>query len=487
MNKISDDSTEIKAPKVFISYSWTTQQHQELVREWVDRLLLDGVDVTFDIYDLQEGQDKNAFMEKMVTDPNVTHVLIFSDKGYAEKADARKQGVGTESQIISLEVYEQVEQTKFIPVVCEFKDDGTPYLPIFLRSRFWIDFSSLEAVNSNWEQLIRLLHGKPRHKKPKIGKPPDYLSDTAAPLSPARLQYNLLRQAILDAKPGVPLYREAFLDACIEYADELRVREQPDVENFGEKVLQDCGKLVPIRDCIVDWVLLDAKAAPSEDFSQALIDFLEKLRELKARPVELNQYDDNWFEAHELFVFETFLYIIAALLKARAFEDLNNVFTSHYIVPPTERYIYGQFMRFDGFFAHSRTLNPILAPEGQEFLSPAAELLKRQANREDIPFFDLIQADLLTLLMALITPGTRWYPQLIYYSGYGAEFLFFMRASQHKNFANFATITGIADANVLREKVKEGLDQSSGQLRNFFMQGVNFWSATNMDNLDTIK
>ena len=54
-----------------------------------------------------------------------------------EKADARKQGVETESQIISQEVYEQVEQTKFIPIVCEFKNDGTPYFPIFLQSRIW--------------------------------------------------------------------------------------------------------------------------------------------------------------------------------------------------------------------------------------------------------------------------------------------------------------------------------------------------------------
>ena len=410
-----------------------------------------------------------------------------SFKTVSEKADARKQGVGTESQIISQKVYDQVEQTKFIPIVCEFKDPDTPYLPTFLQSRIWINFSSFQAVNSNWEQLVRLLYGKPIHKKPPIGKSPVYLSDTTVPLSSARSQYNLLHQAILDAKPGVPLYRQQFLDACIEYADELRVREQPDEENLGEKILEDCGKLIPVRDCIVDWVLLEAKVAPSEDFSQALIDFLEKLRELRARPVELNSYDDNWFEAHELFVFETFLYIIAALLKARSFEELNNVFTSHYIVPETERYIYEQFMRFDGFFAQSKTLNPILAPEGQEFLSPAAELLKRQANREDIPFFDLIQAELLTLLMAFITPNAHWYPQLMYYSGHGAEFPFFIRASQHKNFVNLATITGIADADTLREKFKEGFEQSSMELRQRVPFWRSFWKKMNMDNLDTIK
>ena len=312
------------------------------------------------------------------------------------------------------------------------------------------------------------------------------MSDTAAPLSPARSQYNLLHQAILDAKPGVSLYREAFLEACIEYADKLRVRDQPEEKNFGKKVLENCGKLIPVRDCIVDWVLLESKVAPSEDFFQVLIDFLEKLLELKARPVELNSYNDNWFEAHRLFVFETFLYIISALLKARAFKDLNNVFTSHYIMPSTERHLYGQFMMFDGFITYAEILNPILASEGQKLLSPAAELLKRQANREDISFFDLIQAELLTLLMAFITPNAHWYPQLMYYSGHGAEFPFFIRASQHKNFANLATITGIADVDTLREKFREGYEQSGmGQQRGFFMQ--NFWTAMNMDNLNTIK
>jgi hypothetical protein len=50
---------------------------------------------------LKEGHDKYVFMEKMVTDPSVTHVPVICDRIYAEKADARKAGVGTESQIMS--------------------------------------------------------------------------------------------------------------------------------------------------------------------------------------------------------------------------------------------------------------------------------------------------------------------------------------------------------------------------------------------------
>src|SRR5262252_1284175 len=110
-------------PKVFISYSWTSPGHQERVRLWAERLVQDGVDVVLDIYDLKEGQDKYAFMERMVTDPNITHVLVVCDKTYSEKADTKKAGVGTESQIISKEVYEKVEQAKFIPLACNFSEN----------------------------------------------------------------------------------------------------------------------------------------------------------------------------------------------------------------------------------------------------------------------------------------------------------------------------------------------------------------------------
>jgi len=475
-------------PKVFISYSWSNQAHQERVKEWADRLLADGVNVILDLYDLKEGQDKFVFMERMVTDPEVTHVLVISDKSYAHKADARHKGVGTESQIISKEVYDKVEQSKFIPIVCEFIDPDTPCLPVFLKSRIWIDFSTPEAVNSHWERLVRLLYGKPLHEKPQIGKAPAFVDDESkVPSTPARAKFSTLRQAILQGKPGLRMYRSEFLHACITFADALRIRERPNVEELGEKVLEDCGKLVVVRDLIVDWVLLEAEAALSEDFSESLIEVLERLREIKARPEEVTTWNDAWFEAHKLFVYETFLYIIAALLKARAHDDLHNIYTSHYILPSTERYGEKRFDRFDDFYGYSKTLNAVLAPEGQRLCSPAAELIKRQATRQDLPFTDIIQADLLTLLMAFITPDTRWYPQLMHYASYAKEFPFFIRAAQHKNFQKLAVITGITDANALRDAVLKGHERLDvGRWHNFHFER-NFARAMNLDNLDTIK
>jgi hypothetical protein len=40
----------------------------------------------------------------MVTDSTITKVAVISDQTYADKADGRAGGVGTETQIISREV-----------------------------------------------------------------------------------------------------------------------------------------------------------------------------------------------------------------------------------------------------------------------------------------------------------------------------------------------------------------------------------------------
>ncbi|HPA20888.1 MAG TPA: TIR domain-containing protein [Verrucomicrobiae bacterium] len=476
------------SPKVFISYSWTSPAHQSQVKEWAERLVSDGVDVVLDLWDLKEGQDKYAFMERMVTDPGVTHVLVVSDKAYSEKADARKAGVGTESQIISKEVYEKVDQTKFIPLVCEFADDNTPFLPTFLKSRIWMDFSSQESANSNWERLIRLLFGQPLHQKPTLGKPPVYLIEGAAvPTNPARAKFETLRQAILQAKPGVGLYRQAFLDTCYEFADSLRVRQRPSANDLGKMILEDCGKLTPVRDHIVDWVLLESTALPSQEFSEALIEALERLRELKSRPEEVTSWQEGWFEAHRLFVYETFLYVVAGLLKSRSYDNLHSIFATHYMLPESDRYGKERFSRFDCFLAFSEALHPVLDPPGQKLHSPAAELVKRQAQRPDLPFSEIVQADLLCLLMAFVFEGVRWYPQMLHYARRSKDFPFFIRAAQRRSFKNLAAITGIDSADELRSAVKAGHERLQvGNWHNFW-HDRNFWEAMNMDNLDTVQ
>src|SRR4051812_15546819 len=108
-----------ETPKVFVSYSWTSEDHVNWVVRLAVRLVSDGVDVVLDQWDLKEGHDKYAFMERMVTDPGVSKVLAVCDETYADKANGRRGGVGAETQIISKDVYEKVKQEKFIPLIRE--------------------------------------------------------------------------------------------------------------------------------------------------------------------------------------------------------------------------------------------------------------------------------------------------------------------------------------------------------------------------------
>lgn len=474
-------------PRAFISYSWSSPGHQARIRQWAEQLVNDGVDVILDVWDLKEGDDKYAFMEKMVADESVTHVLVFSDSEYAAKAEARKAGVGTESQIISREVYSKVQQSKFLPIVCEFDDSGEPLLPTFFKSRIWIDFSSPEAANENWEQLIRALYGKSAYEKPALGKAPTYITtDVAVPASPVGAKFAALKQAIIQEKRGLKMFRQDFLDACCDYADSLRIRSRPDVESMGRRVLEDCGKLKLVRDQIVDWVLLESGAGSSEEFGEALITLLERLLELKSRPQEVNSWNDTWFEAHRVFVYETFLYIVAALLKTDSFGSLHLILTNHYMLPEAEATGANCFDTFSAFYGYSESLQ-ILAPEGKRLYAPAAELIKRQASRTDLSFTDVMQAELLVLMMALVTDACQWYPQTLHYLSRSGAFLFFVKAARRRDFRKLVKITGIGSADELRAAVKAGYERLKvSDWRNFWMSDRSFWSSMNMDGLDTL-
>ena len=261
---------------------------------------------------------------------------------------------------------------------------------------------------------------------------------------------------------------------------------------MGERVLEDCGKLKLVRDHIVDWVLLESDSNPSEEFSNALIDVLERLIEFKSRPPELDSWDDTWFEAHGVFAYETFLYIVAALMEAGAFRILHRIFTSSYLLPETEVQGSDRFGMFDRFCFWSRMLQ-IPAPQEPNERPAPAKLIKCQADRTDLPFPDIMQAELLVLMMTFITDDTCWVPLTLHYALPDSLFPFFQRAAQHRNFQKLATITGIDSVDQLREAMIVGRNRL--EQKNYFstilnaidVDIINVWNSMNMDTPNTIR
>ena len=232
-------------PKVFISYSWHPEENKIRVEQLARRLMSDGVDVTLDVWSLKDGQDKYVFMEKMVTDSDINKVLIICNRDYAEKADCRKGGVGTESTIMSDEIYSKADQTKFLPVVFEKDNDGMIYKPHFLKSRIHIDMSSDDCYEMGYDQLLRDIFDKPLIKKPALGCMPAYL-DTDEPvfLSTAVEQrfLKVKNEASSSFKDGI----ERYFEKLIASLDQFRIGDIDIYLAGGRKrVMQYINKVCP--------------------------------------------------------------------------------------------------------------------------------------------------------------------------------------------------------------------------------------------------
>lgn len=220
--------------KVFVSYAWTSRAHRNWVEELVRRLRADGVDASLDVYEIKPGHDMYAFMERIVTDPDIEHVVIICDSGYASRADQRRGGVGAETQLITSELYGRALQSKFIPVVAERDARGDPYRPAYLRSRLFIDMSNPEHYEAGYRELLAALDGEPLRTAPPLGSRPNRTAQNASAPSTKRGSDSNTRRAPpipkLSRKP-TDLEREDFLQEGFDtiehyFRDALRLTEE---------------------------------------------------------------------------------------------------------------------------------------------------------------------------------------------------------------------------------------------------------------------
>ena len=179
------ETPEDVPPKIFISYRWSSPEHQDWVLRLAVSLRESGIDAYLDKWHLKEGQDTLAFMESMVSDPAMKKVLLICDAGYVERADSREGGgVGTEAQIISAKVYSDTGQDKFAAIVIDLDETGEPLLPAYISTRLYFDMSTPDAEAVKFEKIIRWVFDEPFHILPSIGPKPIFDSKTYTTASP---------------------------------------------------------------------------------------------------------------------------------------------------------------------------------------------------------------------------------------------------------------------------------------------------------------
>ncbi len=163
---MSDDSPQ--TPTVFVSYSHDSREHKQWVAQLAAALMEKHVQVIFDQWDLEPGDDVPKFMERAVKAAD--RVLMICTEPYVRKANDGKGGVGYEAMIVTGELVRDLGTRKFVPIIRQ--GGGETVVPDCVGTRLWVDFSKEEDFDTALGELIKTLHQTQHLAKPPLGPDP---------------------------------------------------------------------------------------------------------------------------------------------------------------------------------------------------------------------------------------------------------------------------------------------------------------------------
>lgn len=456
-------STKEQSPRVFISYSWTTPAHEDRVLQLAERLCRFGVDAILDKWALREGHDINAFMERIDTDPSITKVIMICDREYVKKANRREAGVGIEAQIITTRLYEEQEQDKFVAVVVERDEHHRYCVPIFYGSRKFIDFTDISKDSETFEQLLRWIFEQPSHKKPEIGRIPDFLrgnhSDISDALShPFECALDAIRRHQSNA---FSLVREYF-DALLKEMEKFRI-DPENSDKFDNLVVENIESFLPHRNAIIQVFTSLSRNGFREESGRIVHGFLEKFipymlgsTNRSNRPCSEWDNDNFSFIAHELF-----LYAVACFLRDEQFDTVNYLLGQGYYISPDIEIYHSNMTDFNVFSRDLTSLDYRNQRLRLRRISLHSDFLQKRSNESGVEFRHLLQADLVLFLRAHLDneiqyTGHKWIPLTLFNTPYEqSSFEIFARSCSRKYFNKVKDILGIKDKNTLGKFLNE--------------------------------
>jgi hypothetical protein len=448
-----------KPPVAFISYSWTTPEYQEQILALASRLRSEGgVEVILDVWHLEEGQNAYKFMERTVNDESVDYVLVMCDSGYTGKANERTGGVGTETAIISPQVYRDAKQTKFIPVIMERDEDGHPTIPTFLDGAKFVDLSREETFEQGFETVVRRLHGRPERVPPPVGARPSYL-DEDAPIRATGRTLVHYRDAVMRGHPTRRGKLGDFLGRLRGAVEELVITGPADMAEIRNAHVQAIEGFLPYRDEFVELVRAMTEFEDASEAFDRLHRFFEELANLrmesgsrggKIRP-ELER------EAAGFVMREMFVYAVAILLREERFDALQRLLRPYHV-----RIHQGT----TGVLCPVGVLDPgfesLVSYRHDPFVDPLATLLRQRATLREVPFEALQEAEVLLALRSGLEERNaqvasyygQWHVHALEWHGDVTNLPFWVRLQDRDYRGRVLTALGITSVEELRVRIE---------------------------------
>ena len=161
----------MSTPKIFISYSHDSSQHQARVLALSNRLRTDGFDCKIDQYEVSPNEGWPRWMSRQIREADF--VLVVCTETYlrrfnGDEAPGVGQGVRWESMLTIQDIYDTDSlNMKFVPVV--FASADVAFIPKELRGATRVHLDG----DNGYEQLLRrLLNVPPAERPPLGGRPP---------------------------------------------------------------------------------------------------------------------------------------------------------------------------------------------------------------------------------------------------------------------------------------------------------------------------
>jgi hypothetical protein len=438
--------TEIP-PKLFISYSWTSPPHEEWVLSLATELRENSVNVILDKWELREGHDAHAFMEKMATDSEIKKVVMICDRLYAEKADGRSGGVGTETQIITPEIYTKQDQTKFAAVLPERDDEGKPFLPAYYKSRIYIDLSNPDLYAQNFEQLLRWIYDKPLRVKPALGSAPAFLADDSTLSLHTTAKFRRALQAVRENRPYCNGVLREYFEVFAENLEQFRIAHSDG--EFDDKVVRSIEEFLPYRNEAIELFLTIGRYRATHESGESLHRFIESLFPYIYRPENVDRWRDWDSDNLKFIVHELFLYAIASLLRSERFEGIAYLLQQHYYLGQVTGHRRNPMSPFSELFEHLEILDYRNRRLQLNRLSLHADLLAHRTKASGWTFQQIMQADLLLFVrdcfdVLRTNQGQSWWPVTLVYAGrqYG-PFELFARSQSARYFRHMQQVFDI--------------------------------------------
>ena len=157
--------------KVFISYSWDNESHQNWVVELANSLRESGIDANVDVFYVHgETTNLNKMMVKEISTSG--HVIVVLTEEYKNKVVNWNGGVGFESELLLPAISGQVDNNKLI-FIMRHKGDYKIVFPPQYIGYYAIDFSDEDRFSIKLKELLHRIYQEPLYRKNELGVKPD--------------------------------------------------------------------------------------------------------------------------------------------------------------------------------------------------------------------------------------------------------------------------------------------------------------------------